>query len=164
MGKGGAKLPRHVSQEGRERLSQLAKQRHAEEGGFKSKDGKIGKKRKPSKKRIAKQVAEAALEKKNAAMILDVFKDGVHSSQPIHIRLKAAEAWLKVEGGEAQLALREADSDGLKKGREELLSILSEKLTSGHSANMLRRSLEEGVIEGVGHVIEGEEDSEDVEG
>jgi hypothetical protein len=45
---------------------------------------------------------------------------------------------LKVEGEEAKLALKAADADSQQHDREELLAILSEKLTSGHAATILR--------------------------
>jgi hypothetical protein len=58
------------------------------------------------------------------------------------IRLKAASAWLDVERQEATLALQEADSDAKHHTRDELLAMLSQKLTSGPAATILRRQLE----------------------
>lgn len=134
----------HVSQEGRERLSQLAKQRHQDGGFQKPGDGKgKSKLRSTKKRRISARVAEAAREKKSAQAIIDVFKDGVHSSQPISIRIKAATEWIKVEQEDAKLRLREADSESQKRDRDELLTLLSTRLTSGSAALMLRRQIEQ---------------------
>lgn len=156
-GNGAAKFTRnHVSPEGRERLSELAKRRHAE-GGFQKIPGG-GKKRakKPSRARIARMVAESAREKKNAQNIIEVFKDGIDSNQPMHIRLKAAEAWLKIDLEDEKLALKEDATESEKLGRDQLLNLLSEKLTSGHAANMLRSQIEDrtGIRDGE-IVIEG---------
>lgn len=152
-GKGVARFQRHVPDSERERLSEAAKKRHAE-GGFKP-SGKPRKPRQPSKRRVAQRVAEAAREKKNAQAIIDVFKDGIHPSQPISIRLKAAEAWIKVEVDATKLALREEGEESQRLGREQLIELISEKLTNGHAAVLLRQQLEEqaGIIQG--DVIEG---------
>lgn len=160
-GKGAAKLPRPgPSAEGRQRLSELAKARHRAGGFVKSADGGARTpKRKPSKRRVATLVAEAAQQEKNAQAIIDVFKDAIQPTQPTTIRLKAAEAWLKVEGEDAKQMLREADIESQKRDRAELLDILSEKLTTGHAALLLRKQLEQqaGITDATvieGHVIE----------
>jgi hypothetical protein len=88
-------------------------------------------------------VAEAAREQKNATAIIDVFKDAIQPTQPAHIRIKAAEAWLKVESDDAKQILREADVESQVRDRAELLDILSEKLTTGHAALLLRKQLEQ---------------------
>jgi hypothetical protein len=150
-----ARLPkkRHITDEGRQRLSEIATERHRN-GGFQKQPG--SKPRKPSKKRVAARVAAAAREKKNAQAIIDVFKDGVHPSQPMNIRIKAAEAWIKVEQDDAKLRIRESDSEGQQRDREELLSLLSERLTTGHAAMLLRKQLEsESIGFTDGDVIEG---------
>lgn len=139
---------RHVSDEGRQRLSELATKRH-QEGGFKKKPGSTP--RKPSKKRVAARVASAAREKKNAQAIIDVFKDAISPSQPTSIRLKAAVAWIEVEQEDAKLSLREADVTGQALDRAQLLSILSERLTTGPVADVLRRQIESES----GNVVEG---------
>jgi hypothetical protein len=143
-GKGAEKFKRRVSQESRQRLSEIATQRHRQ-GGFKksSDEPPRAPKRAPSQRRIAARVAEAAREEKAAQDIIDVFKDGIDSRQPINIRLKAAEAWIKVEQDDAKLQLREADSAGQQRDRGELLSILAGRLTQSHSAGLLRRQIEE---------------------
>jgi hypothetical protein len=144
---------RHVSDEGRQRLSEIATERHRQ-GGFQKKAG--SKPRKPSKKRVAARVAAAAREKQTAQAIIDVFKDGIHSSQPMNIRLKAAEAWIKIEQEDAKLSLREADSEGQRLDRAEALNILAERLTSGQAAILLRRHVleaETGITDAT--VIEG---------
>lgn len=139
-----AKRP-HISQEGRQRLSEIARQRwrDGELGQNKGSKQAPPKMRSTKKRRVTARVAEAAREKKNAQAIIDVFKDGVHSSQPIHIRLKAAEAWMKAEQDDAKLRLKEADSENQQRDRDELLTILSTRLTTGPAALLLRRQIEE---------------------
>lgn len=133
----------HVSDEGRERLSELAKQRHQQGGFQKSGDGrKPAKPRKTKKRRIAERVADAAREKKTAQDIIDVFKDCVHPSQPANIRLKAATEWIKVEQEDAKLRLKEADSENQQRDRGELINLLSTRLTTGPAAVVIRRQLE----------------------
>lgn len=139
MGAAKFQRARHVSDEGRQRLSEIATERHRA-GGFQKRPGSTP--RKPSKKRVAARVAAAAREKKNAQAIVDVFRDGVHPSQPMSIRLKAAEAWIKVEQEDAKLRIREADSETQRLDRAQLLDILAERLTTGAAAVLLRRQIE----------------------
>ena len=146
-----AKHPkRGPSLEGRQKLSELAKERH-KVGGFKKGSGGSTRRRAPSRQRVATLVAEAARDQKNARAIIDVFKDAIQPTQPMQIRLKAVEAWLKVEGDDAKIALREADSESQERDRAELLEILSQKLTTGHSALLLKRQIERqaGIDEGI---------------
>ena len=93
------------------------------------------------RKRVASMVAEAAQDAENAQRLINVFKDGIAPNQPMYLRLKAAEAWLKIEGDEAKLELQERETDSQKRDRAELLEILSEKLTSGHAALLVRKQL-----------------------
>ena len=88
-------------------------------------------------------VAEAARDSKTAQAIIDVFKDGISNNQPMNIRLKAAEAWIKVEQEDAKLQLREVEGEGQRRDRGELLNILAGRLTESHSAVLLRKQLEE---------------------
>lgn len=134
---------RPMSQESRERLSQIATERHRNGDFKKDPDAPPPPRRKPSKQRIAERVAEAARDEKTAQDIIDVFKDGIAANQPINIRIKAAEAWIKVEQDDAKLQLREVDAAGQRRDRGELLNILAGRLTSSHSASLLRQQLEE---------------------
>lgn len=141
------KFKRQVSPEGKERLSELATRRHQQGGFQKSSDGKIktrgeGKKTK-ERKRVSARVAAAAREKKTAQNIIDVFKDGISPTQPMAIRLKAAEAWIKVEQEDIKLQLKEASTESERFDRSKALEILSKSLTSGHSALLLKRELAE---------------------
>jgi hypothetical protein len=146
-GKGVAPFKRQVSPEGRQRLSELATRRHQQGGFQKSGDGNPKRpktsSKKAAKRRVSARVAEAAREKKNAEAIIDVFKDGIHPNQPTSIRLKAAEAWIKVEQEDAKLRLKEEAEEGQRHDRAELLELLSNRLTSGHSALLLRKQLAE---------------------
>jgi hypothetical protein len=137
---------RQVSPEGRQRLSELATQRHRQGGFQKSSDGKPRRpsnSKKKAKRRVSARVAEAAREKKTAQNIIDVFRDGIHPNQPMSVRLKAAEAWIKVEQEDAKLRLKEEAEEGVRHDRAELLEVLSNKLTSGHSAMLLKKQLDE---------------------
>jgi len=146
-GKGVDRFKRQMTPEGKAKLSELAKKRHAESDGkgFGRGQQKPGTKprRGPSKARVAQLVAEAAREKENAERIIDVFKDGIASTQQMHIRLKAAEAWIKVEQDDAKLSLKENDADHVQRSREELLELLTGKLSEGPAAALLRRQLAE---------------------
>jgi hypothetical protein len=151
-GTAAAKLPRMgPSEEGKQRLSELAKARHRA-GGFKKAPGRSKKPRGQSRQRIATMVAEAARETKSANQIIDVFKDAIQPTQPMHVRLKAAETWLRVEHEDAKLQIREAATASEKKDRAELLDLLSKKLTSGHSAFLLQKQLKANLN---GDVVEG---------
>jgi hypothetical protein len=111
-------------------------------------------------------VAEAAREEKNAQAIIEVFKDGISDNQPIHIRIKAAEAWLGVEREEAKILLKEQGQEDEKRDRAELMSFLSEKLTTGYSAMALRKEIESRssapiVVEAVDVVIDPQEEKDE---
>lgn len=135
-------MPRELSPEARERLSQLAKQRHAEGRFGGAKFGKMGgRPRGSSKDRIAKRVAEAAMEEQNAKSIIAVFKDAVDPSQPMSTRLKGAQAWAEIANQHAKQEMKEEGQEHQQRSREELLEILSEKLTSGPSAHILRKQI-----------------------
>lgn len=136
-----AKKKRNLSPETRQKLSELAKARVADGTFGGSKFGKLG--GRPRKDRAASRVAEAAQEDSNARQIIQVFKDAVDSSQSMGVRLKAAEAWLGVEREEGKLALQEESAVAEHHSREELISMLAEKLTSGPTSGVLRRQLEE---------------------
>lgn len=154
--------PSRISPEARERLSQLAKQRHREGKFGGSKYGKLGgRPRKTDKERAASSVADAAQEEENRKKIIQVFKDAVDDGQAIGVRLKAAQAWLEVEREEEKLSLQERSQEEEQLSREELLSILSRKLTSGPAASALRRQLleEENIPEA--EVVEDDDEREE---
>lgn len=138
------KKKREMSPEHRQKLSQLAKERHArgELGG--AKFGKLG--GRPKRDRAAKRVAESAQDDATAKQIINVFKDAIAPDQPMGIRLKAAEAWLGVEREEAKVAIQEADSDSKQHSREELIELLSHKLSSGPAAAIIAKQLDQEII------------------
>ena len=138
--KNGTKKKRDLSPEQREKLSRLAKERHAQ-GKFGGKEfGKLG--GRPRKDRAAKRVAEAAQDDANARRIIEVFRDAIEDDQPMGTRLRGAELWLQVEREEAKVSLQEESAEAKQHSREELIAILSEKLMSGPTAEILRRSIE----------------------
>jgi hypothetical protein len=154
-----AKVPQikrkgHLSPEARQKLSELAKERHrtgvwkppSQEDRAK---GLQSPKRRNKKKRASEYVAEAA--QLQAAEIVAVFKDATDKSQPMGIRLKAAQAWLEVEQGEFKMTMQEEAASAQQHSRDELIAILAEKLTAGPASQILRRQLEHetGVVDAV---------------
>ena len=139
-----AEKKRQMSPEAREKLSQLAKQRHAEGKFGGAEFGKMG--GRPRKDRAAQSVAEAAQEEANRRKIIQVFKDAVDGDQHISTRLKGAEAWLQIEREEGKLSIQEEEQDAKQHSREELIEILAKRLTSGPAAEQVRRKLEEQII------------------
>lgn len=135
------KRKKQMSPEAREKLSRLAKERHAR-GEFGGREfGKLG--GRPRKDRAAKRVAEIAQDEANVKKIIEVFKDAIHPSQPMTIRLKAAEAWLGVEERESKLTLQEVSEEQKQLTREELLEKLSTRLMSGATSQIIRTQLEQ---------------------
>lgn len=74
--------------------------------------------------------------------------------QPMYIRIKAAEAWIKLDLAEGKQARQADDAESQKFDRATLLAMLSEKLTSSHTAALLRRQMEQ-ESGGPGNVIDG---------
>src|SRR5690606_29979822 len=127
--------------EAREKLSQLAKKRHAEGRFGGPKFGRMGALAR-KQNRVSRRVVAAAQEEETAKASINVFRDAISPDQPISIRLRAAEAWMNVEREEMKLQLQEDESAHRQHSREELINILSQKLTSGLSAQILRRQIE----------------------
>lgn len=142
------KPKRKMTPEQRQKLSEAAKQRHKEGKFGGAKFGAMG--GRPKKDRAAKRVAEAAQTDKNAQEIIAVFKDAIQPHHPMHIRIKAAEAWLGIEREEAKIVLSEEKTGDEARSREELLAILSEKLTTGPASQIVRERMierEAGIID-----------------
>lgn len=134
-------VPREISPEARERLSKLAKQRHAEGKFGGAKFGKLGgRPRGSSKDRIAKRVAEAAMEEANAKAIIEVFKDAIHPNQTISVRLKGAQAWAEIANQHARMEDKQEHQVEEQRTREELLELVRQKLTSGPAAQVIRNA------------------------
>lgn len=154
-------MARDLSPEARERLSQLAKKRHAEgRFGDPHENGKLG--GRPAlgskkKQRITKAVAEAAEEEKNKSAIIQVFKDAIHPNQPMTVRLKGAQAWAEIARDHAKMELSVEAHKEASKSRDELLEILAGKLTQGPAAQIIRNQIEQetGVVDA--EVVEEED-------
>jgi hypothetical protein len=145
----------HISEEGREKLAELARQRHAEGKFGGAHFGRMG--GRPRKDRAAKRIAEAAQEEQNAKALIAVFKDGVDERQPIGTRLQAAKLWTEIEREEARVSLQEERSDQ-DLGREELIASLTERLSKGPAARVIQERLieqESGIVEAT--VVEEED-------
>jgi hypothetical protein len=133
-----AKKKRNLSPETRQRLSEAAKKRHAEGKLGGAEFGRMG--GRPRKDRAAASVAEKARDK--AKDIAQVFEDAIDPSQPINVRVKAAQAWLEIEREEGKLSLQEGEADHRDKSREELLEIVRSKMKDGAAATIIRNQLE----------------------
>lgn len=134
-----------MSPEARQKLSRLAKERHArgELGG--AKFGQMGgftKGVNSRRDRVAKRVAEAAQNEEMTQQLIEVFKDAIQRDQPTYIRIKAAEALIAIERDEARIAMAEEEHQAKAYSREELLEMLSGNLTTGPIAALLRRQIE----------------------
>lgn len=151
------KQKKNFSPEARQKLSDLAKQRHAEGKMGGAKYGAMGGRASRKKDRISKRVAEAAEEQAEAAKIIDVFKDAIDPSQPMGIRLKGAQAWVDIAVQHGKFELQEEAHDAAQHSREELIEMLSKKLTSGPTANAIRKEIESKAIVD-GEIVEIEKD------
>lgn len=135
------KKKRNFSPETREKLSRLAKERHADGRLGGPEFGKLGGRPKGrNKDRIAKRVAEAAAEEENAKQIINVFKDAINPSQPMAIRLKGAEAWAKLAQEHAKFELQEDVADQQQLSREELIEAVKKQL-AGPVGQIVRNQL-----------------------
>lgn len=150
------KRSKRMSEETRQKLSDLAKKRYEEGGGLalahtpeaRAKAAVTSRVNRAKKKTASDWVAEAA--EKNAHHIVQVFKDAIDASQPMGTRLKAAQAWLEVEQDNRKLEIQQEAAEAQQHSRDELIAILAEKLTAGPSADLLRRQLEQetGIVDG----------------
>jgi len=138
-------MGRELSQEGKQKLSEIAKDRH-KNGKFDSAEmarrGRLGGRKPKKKQRITKAVAEAAEEEKNKAAIIEVFKDAIHPNQPISVRLKGATAWAEIAASHHKTEIAETAHQQAQHSREELIAILQEKLTTGPARDIIQRQLE----------------------
>lgn len=152
------KPKKNFSPEARQKLSDLAKQRHAEGKLGGAKYGSMGGRAPKKKDRISKRVAEAAEEARQADQIIEVFKDAIDPSQPISVRLKGAQAWVDIAVQHGKFELQEEAHEAAQHSREELLEMLSKKLTSGPTGSILRKQIEEhNVIEGEAVEVDSDE-------
>lgn len=154
----GEKPQRNFSPDSKQKLSDLAKQRHADGKLGGPKYGSMGGKSVKKKDRISKRVADAAQEERQAKKIIEVFKDAIDPSQPISVRLKGAQAWVDIAVQHGKFELQEEAHEAAQHSREELIEMLSKKLTSGPTGTVLRKQIEEhNIIEGEAIEVEPDE-------
>ena len=139
------KRKREISPETREKLSQLAKERHKEGKFGGSQYGKMGGRPKKVERKALDSVAEAANEHHEA--IVQVFQDAVAENQPIAVRLRGAESWLNTQKEQSKLAIQEEETEQKQFDRAKVIELLAEKLTDGPAGYAIRERLEEGVID-----------------
>lgn len=110
----------NISDEERQRRSELAKRLHAK-GQFGGRQPGAGR---PRKKRAAEIVAEAAVDL--ADDMVASFRDGMSPKQPASVRIKAATELLKIEHSEAELKIKENQQlDGMS--NEQLVALIAER-------------------------------------
>ncbi len=134
-----------MTPEGRQKLSELAKQRHAEGKMGGAEFGRLGGRGNTRAKREAQQaVAQSAAEHKEE--IIAVFLDAIDPERPMGQRLKGAELFLAVERENAKMQMAEAAQDAQELDRATLISLLADKLSSGPAAALVKAQLEDGSI------------------
>lgn len=138
-------MPRELSPEAKQKLSMIAARRHRDgelkpPGHENSRKGGLtaGRGRSKRSQRITARVAEAAEDERNAQAIIEVFRDAIHPNQPMSIRIKGAETWARIAAEHHKTEVAEIAQQGAQKSRDELIAILSEKLSSGPTANLIR--------------------------
>jgi hypothetical protein len=142
-------MPRELSPEAKQKLSQIAARRHREgdlgppslehsrKGGLTA-----GRGRSKRSQRITARVDEAAADERNAQAIVEVFRDAIHPNQPMSIRLKGAEVWARIAAEHHKTEVQEIAQQGAQKSRDELIAILAQKLSDGPTANLIRGQIE----------------------
>jgi hypothetical protein len=129
-----------LSDEERERRRRVAQELHAA-GRFGGPQPGSGR---PRKKRASELVAEEA--EKNAAKIVQVFKDGIGENVPISSRLQAARDWLAVEEREERMRIDEEKAlEGMH--RDQLIGVLADRLTKLFDAGVISSPVLEGHAE-----------------
>ena len=159
-GAGKSPKKRELSPEVRNKLSELAKKRHAEGKFGGSQYGKLGGRGNTREKRLAAQaVADHASAEETQQAIVQVLKDAVDPSQPIAVRIKGVETIVGIEKENRKIELAQQSAQEQQRSREELLDLLSEKLRQGPVAGILRRQLDtENIVDA--EVVDEEETDE----
>ena len=140
------KRKREIKPETKEKLRQLAIERHKQGKFGGAQYGKLGGRPKKVERKALDSVAEAANE--NEADIIQVFKDAIQAEQPMAVRLRGAESWLTTQKEQAKLTMQEEEADAKQFDRTRVIELLSEKLTDGPAGAAIRERLAEGYIEG----------------
>lgn len=129
-----------MSEEARQKLSKLAKERHAAGKFGGAEFGKLGGRGNTREKRLASEAVSDAAKESHEALV-QVFKDGIDPQMPFRDRIRAAEAWLAVENNAEKLRLTRQRDDGERMDRAELISLLKKKLSEGPTAEFVSRSI-----------------------
>lgn len=117
---------RNLSDEERQRRSELARKLHNQvvdpSTGRRAFGGPQPGSGRPRKPRAAEVLAEEA--RKNQDLIVAAFKDALSPNQPVAVRVRAAERWIKIEHDEA--ALQNVENRELASlSQEELVDIVA---------------------------------------
>ena len=157
-----APVRNRLTPEAREKLSQLAKERHAAGKFGGSRFGKLGGRGRTREKRLAAEmVAEEAQKPEVQKAIVQVLKDAIDPSQNIMVRLKGVDAFVNIEKDNQKMQLARESAKEQQKTREELLEILKDKLTAGPVSGIIRRQMEQeaGIVDA--EVVEVDDDEQD---
>jgi hypothetical protein len=134
------KRKREIKPETREKLRQLALERHKEGKFGGAQYGKLGGRPRKVKREALDAVSEAA--NTHQEEIINVFRDAVADNQPIAIRLRGAESWLNTQKEQSKLTMQEEEAEQKQFDRAQVIELLSEKLTSGPAGHAIRERLE----------------------
>lgn len=150
----GEKRELNLTDEERQRRSELAKQLHAQvvdpDTGQRAFGGRQPGAGRPRKIRAAELVAEEA--KKSASDIVAALKRSIDPKQPASIQLQGARQWLEIENKEAALQLQE-EKEYHKFSDEELAYQLAQKFMELNAKGALDGAISE---MSDGEIIEGD--------
>lgn len=150
------KKKHNMSEEGRQKLSELAKQRHAE-GKLGGKEfGRLGGRGNTREKRLAAaDLAEAIRTPEMVEAMKKTLIDSQDPDRPFKQRLDGMKLAMEIERENAKFELSKERAEGEKLDRATLIKLLAGKLSNGPVAPMIRAQLETESIADA-DVIEGE--------
>jgi hypothetical protein len=149
----------NISPEGRAKLSELARKRHANgELDAKANGALGGRGNTREKRRAAQALAEHLRDPAMVEAMKAVLVDGLDDEQAIGTRLKTLEIATKIEQDEAKQSLAEERASSQQMDREELLAALRTGLSKGRMRALLaaQAQLEEPIVDA--DIVTEEED------
>lgn len=141
--KDNTKPKRQMSAAGRQKLSDLAKQRHAEGRLGGSEFGKLGGRgNTKEKRRAATDIVEAIRDPEMVRLMKKTLYDSQDEDRPMKQRMDGVKLAMEIEIQNEKLVLQESKQEGERLDRGTLLRLLSDKLTAGPTAAAMRHQLE----------------------
>lgn len=152
------KKTKNMSPEAREKLSRLAKQRHAEGRFGGAQFGKLGGRgNTKEKRRAASDLAEAIRDPDLVKLMVKTIKDSQDPERPLKQRMDGVKLAMEIERENEKLDLQRERADSEQLGRDQLIELLAKKLTEGPAAAVVRAQLAQEHIPDAVVVEEGEE-------